>query len=102
MEEEGLLAFCQRTVALEKHSNGLFLHGAKEYVYLLDIAVQRNRHNSQNDINCDDYLWCSRAIFIAANPSLDGALGGKLAYLFRVGMTSVSRRWQFCPQKAAF
>ena len=46
MEEEGLMAFLQRTVALEEHSNGLFLHGAKEYVYLLDIAVCSNSKRS--------------------------------------------------------
>ena len=42
MEEGGLLAFCQRTIALEDHSNGLFLHGVKEYVSLVDIAVCSN------------------------------------------------------------
>ena len=42
MEEEGLLVFCQRTVALEEHSNGLFLHGVKEDLSLLDIAVRSN------------------------------------------------------------
>lgn len=46
MEEEGLLAFCQRTVALEEHSNGLFLHGVKEYISLLDIAVRSNSKRS--------------------------------------------------------
>lgn len=65
-------------------------------------AVQRNRHNSQSDINYDYYLWCSWAVFIAANPSLNGALEGKLAHLFRVVTTSVSHRWQFCPQEAGF
>lgn len=41
MEGEGLLAFCQRTVALEEHSNGLFLHGVKSmYLYwILLFAV---------------------------------------------------------------
>ena len=42
MEEEGLLAFCQRTAALEEHSNGLFLHGVNRmYLYwiLLFAAI---------------------------------------------------------------
>ena len=42
MEEEGLLAFCQRTISLEEHSNGLFLHGVKSmYLYwiLLFAAI---------------------------------------------------------------
>jgi small multidrug resistance pump len=42
MEAESLLAFCQRTIALEEHSNGLFLHGVKRmYLYwiLLFAAI---------------------------------------------------------------
>ena len=38
MEAEGLLAFCQRTIALEEHSNGLFLHGVKR-MYLNQIII---------------------------------------------------------------